>query len=71
LLLGELCSNLDACKAVLHYQKAYELAKTPGEKHSILGKIERLNNVEAGRGPLGSLADINYQSNNFNTASSP
>src|SRR5581483_6639852 len=42
LLLGELYSTIDGSKALLHYEKAYALAKTTTEKEGIRKKINKL-----------------------------
>jgi RNA polymerase sigma factor (sigma-70 family) len=42
LLLGELYKDVDNIKAKIHFQKAFSLAKTQTEKHSIKNKIDEL-----------------------------
>ena len=42
ILLGELCKDVDNLKAKRHFQKAFSLAKTQTEKHTIKKKIDKL-----------------------------
>jgi RNA polymerase sigma factor (sigma-70 family) len=42
ILLGELCKDVDNIKAKKHFQKAFSLAKTQAEKHTIKKKIDQL-----------------------------
>lgn len=42
ILLGELCKDIDNLKAKEHFEKAFSLAKTQTEKHSIKQKMDEL-----------------------------